>query len=122
MRSLWCFFVLVGAFGLAACGGSGDGENRGGTGGTGGTRGGPVECESFSPPPAGCDEVCPSGSDSECQLGTFCNDGVCSAQCTATEGCGANEECNARGRCVLMLGGGGTGGTGNVGAATTASP
>jgi len=115
MRWLWCLFVLVGAFGLVACGGSGDGENRGGTGGTGGTRGGPIECESFSPPPAGCDEFCPSGSDSECQLGTFCNDGVCSAQCTATEGCGANEACNARGRCALMLGGGGTGGTGNIG-------
>jgi hypothetical protein len=115
MRWLWCFFVLVGIFGVASCGGSGDGEHRGGAGGTGGTGGEAITCESFSPPPAGCDEVCPSGSDSECQLGTFCRDGVCSAQCTATEGCAANEECNVRGRCVLMQGGGGTGGTGNTG-------
>lgn len=115
MRWLWCLFVLVGTFGLAACSGGGDGENRGGTGGMGGTGSGPTPCESFNPPPAGCDEVCASGSDSECQSGTFCNDGVCSAQCTPTEGCATNEECNARGRCVLVLGTGGSGGTGNTG-------
>lgn len=112
MRWLWCLFVLVGTFSAASCGSSGDGENRGGTGGTGR---GPTPCESFSPPPTGCGEVCPSGSDSECQLGTFCNDGVCSAQCTTAEGCGANEECNVRGRCAAVLGGGGSGGTGNTG-------
>jgi hypothetical protein len=115
MRWLWCLFVLVGTFGLAACSGSGSSENRGGTGGTGGTGRELVECESFNPPPVGCDDACPSGSDSECQRGTFCNDGVCSAQCTDTEGCDANEECNVRGRCVLVLGGGGSGGTGNTG-------
>ncbi|MGB5810796.1 MAG: vWA domain-containing protein, partial [Polyangiales bacterium] len=41
--------------------------------------------------------------------------GVCSAQCTATQGCGPNEACNARGRCGPILGGGGSGGTGNTG-------
>ena len=115
MRWRWCFFVLVGIFGVASCGGSGDAERRGGAGGTGGTGGGLTTCESFSPPPAGCDEVCPSGSDSECPLGTFCSDGVCGAQCTTTEGCSANEQCNVRGRCTLRLGGGGSGGTGNTG-------
>ncbi|MBW2379786.1 MAG: VWA domain-containing protein [Deltaproteobacteria bacterium] len=117
MRWLWCLFVFVGCVGLAACAGSGGGggESRGGTGGAGATGGEPTGCESFSPPPAGCDESCLSGSDSECQAGTFCNNGVCSAQCTATEGCGANEDCNGRGRCVLVLGGGGSGGTGNTG-------
>ena len=112
MRWLWCLFVLVGTIGVAACGGSGDGDNRSGTGGSGGE---PNDCASFSPPPPGCDAVCPSGSDSECQVGTFCSDGSCTAQCTDTEGCGADEECNVRGRCVLMLGTGGTGGTGNTG-------
>jgi hypothetical protein len=115
MRWLWCLFVLVGTFGLAACSGSGSSENRGGTGGTGGTGRELVECESFNPPPVGCDDACPSGSDSECQRGTFCSDGVCSAQCTDAEGCDANEECNVRGRCALVLGGGGSGGTGNTG-------
>jgi hypothetical protein len=49
----------------------------------------------------------------DCQDGTFCFNGVCSAQCTAEEGCGEGFECNSRGRCALILGGtGGTGGSG----------
>jgi hypothetical protein len=31
MRWLWCLSAFVGIFGLAACGGSGSGENGGGT-------------------------------------------------------------------------------------------
>jgi len=111
MRWLGGLFVLVGFVGVIACSASGVGDNRGGTGGRGGTGREPTACESFDPPPAGCNDICPSGSDSDCQRGTFCYNRVCSAQCTATEGCGANEECNARGRCVLMRGEGGSGGT-----------
>ncbi len=60
-------------------------------------------CESLSSPPPGCGEVCPSGSDSECEIGTFCLNGTCSANCTATEGCEAGTTCNSRGRCVLNI-------------------
>jgi hypothetical protein len=113
MRS-WLSIVFVGVGGLAliACSGSGsDGPPFGG-GGTGGTV---VDCSSLTNPPPGCYELCPSGSDSECELGTFCLNGVCSAQCTETEGCGEGSTCNSRGRCVPDVGTGGTGGTGNTG-------
>ncbi|MGB5694665.1 MAG: vWA domain-containing protein [Polyangiales bacterium] len=102
--------VLVASVGLVilACG-TGDSGPRSGTGGTGGT----LSCTTLTVPPPGCDEACPSGSDSECELGTFCLNGVCSAQCTADEGCAQGSTCNARGRCVM--GTGGTGGTGNTG-------
>ncbi len=114
MRWGGCLVLLVGALGVAACSGSG-GDGDSGGGGGGGSRGVPRSCESFDPPPSGCDEACPSGSDSECQLGTFCHDGACHAQCTGTEGCGANEECNTRGRCSRVQGSGGSGGAGNTG-------
>jgi len=108
-------FVGVGGLALAACSGSGsDGPPFGG-GGTGGTGGTVADCSSLTNPPPGCDELCPSGSDSECELGTFCLNGVCSAQCTVTEGCGEGSTCNSRGRCVPDVGTGGTGGTGNTG-------
>ncbi|MBW1907441.1 MAG: VWA domain-containing protein, partial [Deltaproteobacteria bacterium] len=113
MRS-WLSIVFVGVGGLAliACSGSGsDGPPFGG-GGTGGTV---VDCSSLTNPPPGCDALCPSGSDSECELGTFCLNGVCSAQCTATEGCGEGSTCNSRGRCVPDIGTGGVGGTGSTG-------
>jgi hypothetical protein len=110
----WLSIVFVGVGGLAlvACSGSGsDGPPFGG----GGTGGAVVDCSSLTNPPPGCDDVCPSGSDSECELGTFCLNGVCSAQCTATEGCGEGSSCNSRGRCVPDIGTGGVGGTGNTG-------
>ena len=102
--------VLVASLGLVilACG-TGDSGPPYGTGGTGGT----LTCATLTVPPPGCDEPCPSGSDSECELGTFCLNGVCSAQCTVDEGCAQGSTCNARGRCVM--GTGGTGGTGNTG-------
>ena len=116
MRS-WVSIVFVGVGGLAllACSGSGsDGPPFGG-GGTGGTGGTVLDCSSLTNPPPGCDALCPSGSDSECELGTFCLNGNCSAQCTATEGCGEGSTCNSRGRCVPDIGTGGTGGSGNTG-------
>ena len=116
MRS-WLSIVFVGVGGLAlvACSGSGsDGPPFGG-GGTGGTGGTVADCSSLMNPPPGCDELCPSGSDSECELGTFCLNGLCSAQCTATDGCGEGSTCNSRGRCVPDIGTGGVGGTGNTG-------
>jgi len=98
---------------ILACGGSGsDGPPKGG-GGTGGTGGVSMSCETLDPMPEGCDELCPSGSDSECTLGTHCLNGTCEAQCTATQGCAEGASCNVRGRCVGSTGG--TGGTGNTG-------
>jgi hypothetical protein len=41
--------------------------------------------------------------------------GICSAQCTSTDGCGEGSTCNSRGRCVPDVGTGGVGGTGNTG-------
>jgi len=106
-RWLSILMVAVGAFGISACSGGGNGNPFNGDGGVD-----PLECEDFATPPPGCDEPCPSG-DLDCQDGTFCFNGVCSAQCTAEEGCGEGFECNSRGRCGLILGGtGGTGGTG----------
>jgi hypothetical protein len=102
--------VAVGAFGISACSGDGNGNPFNGTGGVGGD---PLECSDFTTPPPGCDETCPSG-DLDCQDGTFCFNGVCSAQCTAEEGCGEGATCNARGRCVPDMGTGGTSGTGGT--------
>ena len=116
-RWLSILMVAVGAFGISACSGDGNGNPFNGTGGVSGN---PLECLDFATPPPGCDEACPSGSDSECQLGTFCFNNVCSAQCTAEEGCGEGFECNSRGRCVLILGG--TGGTGGAGGGTCSPP
>jgi hypothetical protein len=56
-------------------------------------------CDTLTTPPPGCHDPCPSGSDSECEPGTFCFYGTCEAQCTATEECGLGLECNARGTC-----------------------
>jgi hypothetical protein len=107
----WLLFVFVGLGGLAivACGSDGSDGPRGG----GGTGGGVFNCDTLVPPPAGCDDTCPGGSDSECALGTFCLNGGCEAQCTETQGCGGGSVCSVRGRCVM--GTGGTGGTGNSG-------
>ena len=112
----WFSYTLVALSSLVALGcgeGSSDGGPRGGTGG-GGTGGG-LSCETLVEPPAGCDDACPLGSDSECEIGTHCLNGACFAQCTATEGCGENHSCNSRGRCVPDIATGGTGGTGNAG-------
>ena len=113
----WLSIALVAVAGVAVaglvvlgCSGSSDGSGGGGTGG-----GRTLTCETLTNPPLGCDDSCPNGSDSECQLGTFCLNGKCSAQCTADEGCDANSTCNTRGRCVPNMGTGGTGGTGNTG-------
>jgi len=109
MRS-WVSVVLVACGGLLvfACGGAGSDGPRGG-GGSGGTI---LDCATLMDRPPGCDDVCPTGSDSECELGTFCLSGVCSAQCNATEGCGGGSSCNTRGRCVPDMNTGGMGGTG----------
>ena len=110
MRS-WLSVVFVGLGGLAllACGGNGTGDPFSGTGGTAGTT---LSCETLDPPPPGCDDSCPLG-DRDCELGTFCLNGTCTAQCTETQGCGQGATCNLRGRCVG--GTGGSGGTGNTG-------
>ena len=98
---------------MLACGGSSsDGPPKGG-GGTGGTGGVVLNCEMLDPAPAGCADSCPSGSDSECGLGTHCLNGSCEAQCTNSQGCDENSFCNVRGRCQMAAGG--TGGTGNTG-------
>ena len=95
-RWLSIFFVVVGAVGIGACGGDGTGNPFNGTGGTSGN---PLKCSDFTIPPPGCDDPCPGG-DSACQDGTFCFNGVCSAQCTAEQGCGEGSYCNVRGRCI----------------------
>ena len=112
--SLSIALVAFGGLVMLACGGSGsDGPPKGG-GGTGGTGGVNMSCETLDPVPEGCDDLCPSGSDSECTLGTHCLNGTCEAQCTATQGCAEGASCNVRGRCVPDVGTGGTGGTGNT--------
>ena len=109
--SLSIAIVAFGGLLLLACGGSGsDGPPKGG----GGTGGAGLSCETLVPAPEGCDDLCPNGSDSECMLGTHCLNGVCAAQCTATQGCAVGASCNVRGRCVPDVGTGGTGGTGNT--------
>ncbi len=113
MRS-WVSMMVVAFGGLMfwACSGDGSGGGPYGGGGSGGVA---LDCSSLTAPPPGCDEPCPSGSDSECEDGTFCDDGACTAQCTAQEGCGPGATCNVRGRCVPDVSTGGTGGTGNTG-------
>ena len=109
--SLSIAIVAFGGLLMLACGGSGsDGPPKGG----GGTGGAGLSCETLVPAPEGCDELCPNGSDTECMLGTHCLNGVCVAQCTATQGCAIGASCNVRGRCVPNVGTGGTGGTGNT--------
>ena len=110
MRS-WLSIVLVTVLGLVvlACGGDTSDDPRLGTGGTGGTT---LNCETLSDPPPDCDKTC--SSDTECQA-SFCDSGVCVAQCTSTEGCGDNATCNVRGRCIPNMGTGGSGGSGNTG-------
>ena len=109
--SLSIAIVAFGGLLMLACGGSGsDGPAKGG----GGTGGAGLSCETLVPVPDGCDDLCPNGSDSECTLGTHCLNGVCAAQCTATQGCAVGASCNVRGRCVPDVGTGGTGGTGNT--------
>jgi hypothetical protein len=81
-------------------------------GGTGGNGGMTLSCETLTDPPNDCGKSCTS--DLECE-GAFCSNGVCAAHCTGSEGCGANEDCNLRGRCVSMMSTGGTGGSGNTG-------
>lgn len=111
---LWMMLLAVGGLAALACSGTGSDGPPFGSGGSGGF-GGALDCAALTPPPAGCDDACPSGSDSECQLGTFCDNGACTAQCTASQGCAQGSTCNVRGRCVLDVSTGGTGGTGNTG-------
>ncbi|KPK13460.1 MAG: hypothetical protein AMJ62_15205 [Myxococcales bacterium SG8_38] len=108
--------MLMGLCGLIAlaCGGEGSGGSGGPFGG-GGSGGVGLDCTTLTNPPPGCDDACPSGSDSECALGTFCENGRCTAQCTEQEGCGEGFDCNVRGRCVPDVSTGGMGGTGNTG-------
>jgi len=115
--SLSIAIVAFGGLLMLACGGSGsDGPPKGG----GGTGGAGLSCETLVPAPEGCDELCPNGSDTECMLGTHCLNGVCVAQCTATQGCAIGASCNVRGRCVG--GTGGSGGSGNTGGGTCNPP
>lgn len=111
----WLSIVFVGLGGLAlvACGGSGSGDPfSGGSGGSGGTGGVSLNCTTLTNPPADCAKPCTS--DSQCEA-SFCSNGSCLAQCTPTQGCGANATCNTRGRCVPNIGTGGVGGSGNTG-------
>lgn len=109
--SLSVLLVAIGGLVFWGCGGGTSDGPPFGAGGTGGVQ----SCETLTNPPAGCDAPCPGGSDSECQLGTFCLNGACVAQCTSEEGCNAGSTCNTRGRCVPDVGTGGTGGSGNTG-------
>ena len=108
----WVSIVLMALMGLVvlACGGDSS-DPRIGTGGTGGTGGTTLNCETLVDPPPDCEKSCTS--DTQCEA-SFCDSGVCVAHCTSTEGCGDNETCNVRGRCI-NTGTGGTGGTGNTG-------
>ena len=106
--------VLVASLGLVvmACGGdTSDGPPKG-TGGTAGTGGNTLDCSTLQSPPPDCQKSCTS--DAQCEA-SFCDNGVCVAHCTATEGCDATSTCNVRGRCIPNPGTGGTGGTGNAG-------
>ena len=109
MRS-WVSIVLVALAGLVvlACGGDTSDGPRFGSGGTGGVT---LTCDTLVDPPADCDKVCTS--DTQCEA-SFCDSGVCVANCTPTQGCGENWTCNVRGRCIANPSTGGTGGTGNV--------
>ena len=56
--------------------------------------------------PEGCGKACLS--DSVCDTGTFCDNGVCIAVCTPEGGqCGTAAECISNGRCVPVFGDGG---------------
>ncbi|MGB5682781.1 MAG: vWA domain-containing protein [Polyangiales bacterium] len=112
MRS-WVSIVLVALAGLVvlACGGDTSDGPPFGSGGTGGTGGVTLTCNTLVDPPADCDKVCTS--DTQCEA-SFCDSGVCVANCTPTEGCGENWTCNVRGRCIPNVSTGGTGGTGNT--------
>jgi hypothetical protein len=49
--------------------------------------------------PNSCGTYC--SSDSECGVGTFCENGICDAVCTSNGGhCGLEAECISNGRCV----------------------
>ena len=99
-----------GADGGGGMGGAGGAAGAGGMGGTGGVV---LTCGSLTNPPPDCDKACTS--DSQCEA-SFCQNGKCVANCTATEGCGSDSTCNTtRGRCVPNMGTGGTGGTGDTG-------
>ena len=106
----WLSIVLVGVgvLAIAACGGDGSGDPYGG--GTGGNGGVVLNCATLTNAPADCDKSCTS--DAECAA-SFCDNGKCTAHCTADEGCAAGSACNVSGRCVMSTGG--TGGTGNTG-------
>ena len=107
----WLSIVLVALFGVVvlACGGdTSDGPSKG-SGGTGGTV---LTCATLENPPPDCEKPCTS--DSQCEA-SFCDSGVCVAQCTSNEGCGQDSTCNVRGRCIPNVGTGGTGGSGNSG-------
>ena len=112
MRSaLSIVFVGLGALALVACGGNGPNGPRGG-GGTGGTGGAILGCSMLDPGPDDCGKDCSTSRDCEA---SFCDNGKCAAQCTATQGCDSNSTCNVSGHCVPNGGTGGTGGTGNTG-------
>ena len=109
-KSLSIVFVGLSGLAVLACGGNGSGDPFSGTGGSGGAV---LTCASLVTPPPDCDKACTS--DSQCEA-SFCQNGKCVANCTATEGCGTGSTCNTtRGRCVPNMGTGGTGGTGNTG-------
>ena len=109
MRS-WVSIVLVALAGLVvlACGGDTSDGPAFGSGGTGGVT---LTCNTLVDPPADCDKACTS--DTQCEA-SFCDSGICVANCTPTEGCGENWTCNVRGRCIANPSTGGTGGTGNT--------
>jgi len=106
----WVSIVLVALAGLVvlACGGDTSDGPPFGSGGTGGVT---LSCETLTDPPPDCDKTCTS--DTQCEA-SFCDSGVCVANCTPTEGCGENWSCNVRGRCIANISTGGTGGTGNT--------
>ena len=113
----WLWILLVALLGLVAlaCGGNGsdgNGFSSGGTGGTAGTGGVTLTCDTLPDPPLDCGKTC--ASDSQCEA-SFCNNGVCVANCATDADCGPNASCNVRGRCVPTVVTGGTGGTGNTG-------
>ncbi len=113
MRS-WVSIVLVALAGLVilACGGDTSDGPPFGSGGTGGTGGVTLNCETLENPPPDCNKPCTS--DTQCEA-SFCNSGVCVANCASDEDCDENSTCNVSGRCILNMGTGGTGGTGNIG-------
>ncbi|MGB3051644.1 MAG: hypothetical protein WBB42_11635, partial [Polyangiales bacterium] len=56
--------------------------------------------------PEGCGETCMS--DTGCDAGTYCDNGLCIAVCTPEgEQCGSAGDCTSNGRCVPVFGDGG---------------